>query len=208
MKVTNPHHASLGLLVRTSPPTLQHQIIAQTSKMILRNINKKAVRIISACLVTALIGLICWLSGIGIGEGSEFQKQLNAGISNLPSSFSSSQKEVVKVIDTYDKTTPPSTGCEAVVSDLQSKIIKAYGPVFEGIRHINMFGYLGMCILLLLNIIWWREWMADSSETENKGDAAIWTAQQILFSLFGIETMQACRCVCSLSFWGAMLMMN
>jgi hypothetical protein len=121
--------------------------------MILRNINKKAVRIISACLVTALIGLICWLSGIGIGEGSEFQKQLNAGISNLPSSFSpsTSSKEVVKVIDTYDKTTPPSTGCEAVVSDLQSKIIKAYGPVFEGIRHINMFGYLGMSPFLLLS---------------------------------------------------------
>ena len=113
--------------------------------MILRNINKKAVRIISACLVTALIGLICWLSGIG--EGSEFQKQLNAGISNIPSSFTYPAKELITVVDTYDKNTPPSTGCEAVVSDLQSKIIKAYGPVFEGIRHINMFGYLGKCTL-------------------------------------------------------------
>jgi hypothetical protein len=114
--------------------------------MILRNVNKRAVRILSAGLVVIVIGLISWVSGIG--EGTELHKQLNAGISNLnigtPHLYPTTSAP--KVVDTYDKTTPPSTGCEEIVSDLQSRIIKAYGPVFEGIRHINMFGYLGTSI--------------------------------------------------------------
>jgi hypothetical protein len=32
-----------------------------------------------------------------------------------------------------------------------------------------------------------------TQETGNKGDAAIWSAQQILLSTFGIETMEVCR---------------
>ncbi|KAH8895293.1 hypothetical protein GQ53DRAFT_616102, partial [Thozetella sp. PMI_491] len=72
----------------------------------------------------------------------------------------------------YDVKTPPSTGCEDVVSDLQRKLIEAYSERLKGIRYANIWGYL---------------------ETENKGDAAIWSAQQILLSILGIETMEACR---------------
>jgi exopolysaccharide biosynthesis predicted pyruvyltransferase EpsI len=72
----------------------------------------------------------------------------------------------------YDKTTPPSTGCEAVVNAAQHKLISEYQQLLKGIRYVNVWGYL---------------------ETENKGDAAIWSAQQILLSMMGIETMEACR---------------
>lgn len=72
----------------------------------------------------------------------------------------------------YDKTTPPSTGCEAVVNAAQQKLISEYQQLLKGIRYVNVWGYL---------------------ETENKGDAAIWSAQQILLSMMGIETMEACR---------------
>ncbi|THX36696.1 hypothetical protein D6D10_06450 [Aureobasidium pullulans] len=72
----------------------------------------------------------------------------------------------------YDKTTPPSTGCEAVVNAAQQKLISEYQQLLKGIRYVNIWGYL---------------------ETENKGDAAIWSAQQILLSMMGIETMEACR---------------
>jgi len=67
----------------------------------------------------------------------------------------------------YDKTTPPSTGCEAVVNAAQQKLISEYQQLLKGIRYVNVWGYL---------------------ETENKGDAAIWSAQQILLSMMGIET--------------------
>ncbi|KAF4468010.1 hypothetical protein FALBO_5104 [Fusarium albosuccineum] len=72
----------------------------------------------------------------------------------------------------YDLTRPVSTGCEALVNDLQQRLIQAYQKRFAGIRYANIWGYL---------------------ETENKGDAAIWSAQQILLSILGIETMEACR---------------
>ncbi|CAD0082660.1 unnamed protein product [Aureobasidium vineae] len=72
----------------------------------------------------------------------------------------------------YDKTTPPSTGCEAVVNAAQHRLISEYQQLLKGIRYVNVWGYL---------------------ETENKGDAAIWSAQQILLSMMGIETMEACR---------------
>ncbi|KAH0405719.1 hypothetical protein KCU90_g24800, partial [Aureobasidium melanogenum] len=55
----------------------------------------------------------------------------------------------------YDKTTPPSTGCEAVVNAAQQKLISEYQQLLKGIRYVNVWGYL---------------------ETENKGDAAIWSA--------------------------------
>lgn len=72
----------------------------------------------------------------------------------------------------YDLTTPPSYGCESLVNDLQQRLIRAYTQRFKGIRYANIWGYL---------------------ETENKGDAAIWSAQQMLLSILGIETMEACR---------------
>lgn len=72
----------------------------------------------------------------------------------------------------YDLTRPPTAGCEELVNDLQQRIIQTYQKRFKGIRYANIWGYL---------------------ETENKGDAAIWSAQQILLSILGIETMEACR---------------
>lgn len=74
----------------------------------------------------------------------------------------------------YDLSTPPSTGCETLVNDLQQRLIQAYSKRLEGVRYANIWGYL---------------------PTENKGDAAIWSAQQILLSMLGIETMEACRFV-------------
>lgn len=79
---------------------------------------------------------------------------------------------VSKVPISYDKTTPPSTGCEAVVVAAQQRLIAEYQQLLKGIRYVNIWGYL---------------------ETENKGDAAIWAAQQILLSMMGITTMEACR---------------
>lgn len=72
----------------------------------------------------------------------------------------------------YDLTTPPSIGCEDIVNDLQQKLIQAYSKSLKGVRYANIWGYL---------------------ETENKGDAAIWSAQQILMSMLGIEMMETCR---------------
>lgn len=72
----------------------------------------------------------------------------------------------------YDVTTPPTVGCEDLVNDLQQELIRSYSKLLKGVRYANIWGYL---------------------ETENKGDAAIWTAQQILLTMMGIETMEACR---------------
>ncbi|KAH6975200.1 polysaccharide pyruvyl transferase-domain-containing protein [Ilyonectria sp. MPI-CAGE-AT-0026] len=72
----------------------------------------------------------------------------------------------------YDLNSPPSTGCEDVVNDLQQRLIQAYTRRLQGIRYANIWGYL---------------------ETENKGDAAIWSAQQMMLATLGIETMEACR---------------
>ncbi|KAF8244037.1 hypothetical protein K440DRAFT_610851 [Wilcoxina mikolae CBS 423.85] len=72
----------------------------------------------------------------------------------------------------YDNSTPPTVGCEVLVHDLQSRIISTYQQQLKGIRYANIFGYL---------------------ETENKGDAAIWSAQQILMSMMGITFMETCR---------------
>jgi hypothetical protein len=72
----------------------------------------------------------------------------------------------------YDITTPPSIGCEDIVNDLQQKLIQAYSKSLKGVRYANIWGYL---------------------ETENKGDAAIWSAQQMLMSVLGVEMMEACR---------------
>lgn len=74
----------------------------------------------------------------------------------------------------YDLSIPPVAGCEDIVNDLQQQLIQRYSVLFKGIRHANIWGYL---------------------ETENKGDAAIWAAQQILLSMLGIQTMESCRFV-------------
>lgn len=72
----------------------------------------------------------------------------------------------------YQLDIPPTIGCEAKVNELQQTLIQEYTRLFDGIRYANIWGYL---------------------ETENKGDAAIWSAQQILLSILGIDTMEACR---------------
>lgn len=106
--------------------------------------NRRAVRITCAGSAAAIITLLCWFSGIGVGIGSESSRaDLVRQVSNLSSGVSKAYAPKV-VVDTYDKSSPPGTGCAEVVSDLQTRIIEAYSPLFEGIRHINMFGYLGM----------------------------------------------------------------
>ncbi|BFZ60687.1 hypothetical protein YB2330_001729 [Saitoella coloradoensis] len=74
----------------------------------------------------------------------------------------------------YDKTTPPTVGCESIVIAQQQLLISEYAKILKDIRYVNIWGYL---------------------ETENKGDAAIWVAQQILLNMLGITTMEVCRYV-------------
>lgn len=86
----------------------------------------------------------------------------------------------------YDKKTPPSIGCEDVVTELQNLVIEVYAEELKDIRHAHIFGLL--------------------DATENKGDAVIWVAQDILLSTLGISTMQACRYIdkdCDLDAWRA-----
>jgi hypothetical protein len=49
----------------------------------------------------------------------------------------------------YDKSTPPSVGCEALVHDLQARVISTYQQQLRGIRYANIFGYLGVLLSLL-----------------------------------------------------------
>jgi hypothetical protein len=51
--------------------------------------------------------------------------------------------EVPKGPISYDKTTPPTVGCEDIVHDLQQRIIEAYQQQLKGIRYANVYGYLG-----------------------------------------------------------------
>lgn len=44
----------------------------------------------------------------------------------------------------YDKTTPPSVGCEDIVHDLQRRLIETYQKELKGIRYANVYGYLGV----------------------------------------------------------------
>ncbi|KAF1991896.1 hypothetical protein K402DRAFT_459126 [Aulographum hederae CBS 113979] len=72
----------------------------------------------------------------------------------------------------YNLKKPQSTTCEHVVERLRLQLIDNYSVVLKGIRYANIWGY---------------------QETENKGDAAIWTGQQILLKMLGIETSESCR---------------
>ena len=88
----------------------------------------------------------------------------------------------------YDKSTPPSVGCEDVVHKLQLGVLEHFSRELKGIRYANIFGYLG--------------------QTENKGDAVIWIAQDILLATLGIKTMEVCRYVdkdCDIEKFGAAL---
>lgn len=43
----------------------------------------------------------------------------------------------------YNLDIAPKIGCEDVVSDLQQRLITAYAELLKGIRHVNIWGYLG-----------------------------------------------------------------
>ncbi|KAF2104266.1 hypothetical protein NA57DRAFT_62889 [Rhizodiscina lignyota] len=86
--------------------------------------------------------------------------------SNYTEVLESAQQEI------EDENIAPKVGCEVLVSDLQLRLLEEYSQLLKGIRHVNIWGYL---------------------ETENKGDAAIWAAQQMLLSEMGIESHESCR---------------
>ena len=64
-----------------------------------------------------------------------------------PSSAPEKTNDAVNI--SYDKTTPPTVGCEAIVHDLQERIIEAYQTLLEGVRYANIWGYLGPLIPVL-----------------------------------------------------------
>ncbi|CCX14383.1 Similar to Pyruvyl transferase 1; acc. no. Q9UT27 [Pyronema omphalodes CBS 100304] len=114
-----------------------------------------------------------YATGEKAGAAAGSQQQTDAAKTQTPAVVkpdTTSAKPAVAI--SYDKTTPPTVGCEPIVHDLQQRIISSYQTQLKGIRYANVFGYL---------------------ETENKGDAAIWSAQQILMSMMGINFLEACR---------------
>lgn len=44
----------------------------------------------------------------------------------------------------YNLDVAPTVGCEAVVDELQHRLIEAYSGLFKGIRYANIWGYLGI----------------------------------------------------------------
>ena len=108
--------------------------------------NRRGLRILGAGSAAVVITLLCYLSGIGGETRFNLEQQvsnLSSGVGKYATGSTSTSTTTTELVDTYDKTSPPGTGCEPVVADLQRRVIEAYGPLFEGIRHINMFGYLG-----------------------------------------------------------------
>jgi hypothetical protein len=124
--------------------------------------------------VIAVVALLIIFKLLVVFHPSDFRPSLpNADSFSLPWRPASSVLSSVSNKNiSFDLSTPPSYGCESLVNDLQQRIIHHYSKSLKGIRYANIWGYL---------------------ETENKGDAAIWAAQQILLSMLGIETMEACR---------------
>lgn len=108
------------------------------------------------------------ISSITNAPSALWQSATGYGEPKPPSFHTSSGGEGIS----YQLDIPPTVGCEDKVNELQQRLIQEYTRLFEGIRYANIWGYL---------------------ETENKGDAAIWSAQQILLSMLGIDTMEACR---------------
>lgn len=43
----------------------------------------------------------------------------------------------------YQLDVPPKAGCEDLVGGLQLRLIEEYSKLLKGIRHVNMWGYLG-----------------------------------------------------------------
>jgi hypothetical protein len=132
-----------------------------------RGCSRIIVIVIALVLVTAVLLLSTGSNSLSSWRSSRLLKGTNNSVDGPTNAGSGHSKGI-----TYDLTTPPSTGCEDLVNDLQQQLIRTYSKLLKGVRYANIWGYL---------------------ETENKGDAAIWTAQQILLSMLGIETMEACR---------------
>jgi hypothetical protein len=65
----------------------------------------------------------------------------NIPVENYTHLFTSSPKSELSI--SYDLSVPPKIGCEAVVSSLQLRLIEAYSELLEGVRHVNLWGYLG-----------------------------------------------------------------
>lgn len=139
-------HSYSSLLIHTLYPLPIYNTTTTTMAMAL---NRRAARLIGVGSAAAIIALLCWTTGVGDpASRADFARQVQSyAPHNLYSPSSSEDQSSMTtgfVVDTFDKTSPPSIGCEAVVSDLQRRIVEVYAPLFEGIRHINMFGYLGM----------------------------------------------------------------
>ncbi len=43
----------------------------------------------------------------------------------------------------YNLDVPPEAGCEKLVDDLRLQLITTYTRLLKGIRHVNLWGYLG-----------------------------------------------------------------
>jgi len=97
------------------------------------------------------------------------QKNLQAQTQNVNILNERIQENKSRV--SYDSTTPPGFGCVDVVQGLQNKVLSTYAEVLKGIQYVNIVGYLG---------------------DENKGDAAIWTAEQMVLSTLGITVNYVC----------------
>jgi hypothetical protein len=55
-----------------------------------------------------------------------------------------SSSPAVKLPISYNLQVPPKVGCEAVVNDLQSRLIESYADILKGVRYANIWGYLGL----------------------------------------------------------------
>lgn len=123
-------------------------------------------------IAIAVVALLVAFTLVLFAQGSAIKQSFPSTERLWPSSSSPVSTSANTFNISYDLTTPISTGCEDIVNDLQQRLIHTYQKRLAGIRYANIWGYL---------------------ETGNKGDAAIWSAQQILLSMLGIETMEACR---------------
>ena len=74
--------------------------------------------------------------------------KLKTWSSNTTRPLSATEKDEEKekgqpVPISYNLEVPPKTGCERVVGDLQLRLIAEYSKLLKGIRHVNLWGYLG-----------------------------------------------------------------
>ena len=79
-----------------------------------------------------LLGFFLWLS---------YSYATSCGSSFAVAAKKTSGKTGVAV--SYDKSSAPGIGCEAVVSNLQHQLITLYQEELRGIRYANLWGYLG-----------------------------------------------------------------